>query len=140
MRGMRQCGAVVVVLALWGAVAQAAAVTPLAGTYSNVCQHADSGDLLGTTLFFPGAADPGHVQRQRYEGAALAPERLALTARGAAWYVLGDDGAAVMVLRREGAALRVTYLDGQQADIGGDSETLVASARRPAAGSVPVCR
>lgn len=132
--------AMVVMLVLSGASAQVGAAPSLEGTYSNVCLHPESGDLLGTELTFAGPADPGHVQLQRYEGAAVAPEQLRLTARGARWNVLDADGAVVMVLRREGAALRVTYLDGQQADVGGDSETLVVSARRSAAGTAPLCR
>ncbi len=68
------------------------------------------------------------VQLQRYEGAAVAPEQLRMTARATAWYLHGGDGAAMMLLQRQGAALRVIYLDGQQASDGGTSETLVVTA------------
>lgn len=120
--------AMAVILVLHGASALAGVAPPLAGTYSNVCVHPESGDLLGTELTFAGTADPGRVQLQRYEGAAVAPEQLRMTARGTAWYLHRGDGVAMMVLQRQGAALRVTYRDGQQASAGGTSETLVVTA------------
>mgnify|MGYP002805135549 CR=1 FL=1 len=48
-----------VMLVLQGASAQAGVAPPLAGTYSNVCMHPESGDLPGTELTFAGPADPG---------------------------------------------------------------------------------
>lgn len=138
MDGVR--AAMAVMLVLQGASAQAGVAAPLAGIYSNVCMHPESGDLLGTELTFAGPADPGRVQLQRYEGAAVAPEQLRMTARGTAWYLHGGDGAAMMLLQRQGAALRVTYLDGQLSSGGGTSETLVVTAPGRADRQRPICR
>ncbi|KAF1013336.1 MAG: hypothetical protein GAK31_03485 [Stenotrophomonas maltophilia] len=98
----------------------------LSGTYSNVCTHADTGDLLGLKLSFVSEAEGGYVLVQRYEGGPIAPELMKIQRRGDL-LVLVLGGSDSIALRRKGSGVRATYLDGQLSSLGTSDETLASS-------------
>lgn len=112
-------------LVLSAPVASASA-QPRDATYSSVCRHADSGDLLGLEVSFVSEADGGYALVQRYEGAAIAPVLMQVKQRGRD-LVLVSGATDSIVLRRDGKTLRLTYLDGQLSAAGSSSETLIPS-------------
>ena len=98
----------------------------LRGTYSNLCIHPDTGDLLGIELSFVSVAEGGYVLVQRYEGAPLAPELMKIKSRGDR-IVLAVGESDSIALQRKGSGVRATYLDGQQSRLGTAVENLIAS-------------
>lgn len=98
----------------------------LRGTYSNVCMHSDTGDLLGLELSFVSAAEGGYVLVQRYEGGPIAPELMKIKRRGDL-IVLVLGGSDSIALRKKGGGVRATYLDGQLSSLGTSDETLASS-------------
>lgn len=98
----------------------------LRGTYSNLCIHPDTGDLLGIELSFVSEAEGGYVLVQRYEGGPLAPELMKIKSRGNR-IVLAVGESDSIALQRKGGGVRATYLDGQQSRLGTAVENLIAS-------------
>ncbi|HEL3813614.1 TPA: hypothetical protein UMY79_000440 [Stenotrophomonas maltophilia] len=95
-------------------------------TYSSVCRHPDSGDLLGLEVSFVSDAGSGYALVQRYEGAAIAPVLMQVKQRGRD-LVLMSGATDSIALRQDGKTLRLTYLDGQLSAAGSSSETLIPS-------------
>lgn len=108
-------------------------------TYSSVCRHADSGDLLGLEVSFVSDADGGYALVQRYEGVSTAPMLMRIKQRGHE-RVLVTDATNSMALRQDGRALRVTYLEGQLSAAGTSSEILIPSTPVWQGKSVAHCR
>jgi len=85
------------------------------GSYSNVCMHPESGDLLGDAVSFIPYAGGMAMLLQRFEGEALAPQLLILREHGGIAVGAEAEGAPPVIrLTREQTRLRVRYLDGQQ--------------------------
>ncbi|MCU1001899.1 hypothetical protein JAK44_13175 [Stenotrophomonas maltophilia] len=99
---------------------------PRDATYSSVCRHADSGDLLGLEVSFISEADGGYALVQRYEGAAIAPVLMQVKQRERD-LVLVSGATDSIALRQDGKTLRLTYLDGQLSAAGSSSENLIPS-------------
>lgn len=112
-------------LALWllPGAATGAGNPKQAPTYSNVCMHPESGDLLGLEVSFVGGAQGGYALVQRYEGEAIAPEVMKIKPRGESLVLMLGNTESIAV-RREGSGLRVTHLDGAQSSTGASTETL----------------
>ena len=98
----------------------------LRGTYSNLCIHPDTGDLLGIELSFVSEAEGGYVLVQRYEGGPIAPELMKIKRRGDRIVLAVGDSDSI-ALQRTGGVVRATYLDGQQSRLGTAVENLIAS-------------
>lgn len=98
----------------------------LRGTYSNLCIHPDTGDVLGIELSFVSEAEGGYVLVQRYEGGPLAPELMKIKSRGDL-IVLAVGESDSIALQRKGSVVRATYLDGQQSRLGTAVENLISS-------------
>ncbi len=98
----------------------------LRGTYSNLCIHLDTGDLLGIELSFVSEAEGGYVLVQRYEGGPVVPELMKVKSRGDR-IVLAVGGSDSIALQIIGSVVRATYLDGQQSRLGTAVENLIAS-------------
>lgn len=85
------------------------------GSYSNVCMHPESGDLLGHALSFIPYAGGTAVLLQRFEGEALAPQLLILREQDGISTASAAEGMPPVIrLTREHTRLRIRYLDGQQ--------------------------
>lgn len=110
-------------LALLPGVAVGKGAPEHAPTYSNVCMHPESGDLLGLEISFVGGADGGYAVVQRYEGEATAPEVLKIKPRGDSLILMHGNTQSIAV-KREASGLRVTHLDGAQSSTGASTETL----------------
>lgn len=111
------------VLAVLPGVAVGEGATKHAPTYSNVCMHPESGDLLGLEISFVGGANAGYAVVQRYEGEATAPEVMKIKPRGDS-LVLMHGNTESLAVQREASGLRVTHLDGAQSSNGGATEML----------------
>lgn len=98
----------------------------LRGTYSNLCIHPDTGDVLGIELSFVSEAEGGYVLVQRYEGGPLAPELMKIKSRGDR-IVLAVGESDSIALQRKGSGVRATYLDGRQSRLGTAVENLISS-------------
>ncbi|WP_313459283.1 hypothetical protein [Stenotrophomonas sp.] len=98
----------------------------LRGTYSNLCIHPDTGDLLGIELSFVSEAEGGYVLVQRYEGGPIVPELMKIKSRGDRIVLAVGDSDSI-ALQRTGGGVRATYLDGQQSRLGTAVENLISS-------------
>ena len=116
-------GALALALLLLPGAAAGAGAPNHAPTYSNVCMHPESGDLLGLEVSFVGGADGGYAVVQRYEGEATAPEVMKIKPRGDSLVLMHGNTESIAV-QREASGLRVTHLDGAQSSNGGATETL----------------
>jgi len=107
------------------------------GSYSNVCVHPQSGDLLGAELSFIAYGGGTAVLWQPFEGEGLPPQVLMLREEGGTTVAVEAAGApALFSITRERTQIRVRYLQGQ------DGEVIVL---RPGAAQwmgarPPVCR
>lgn len=110
-------------LAVLPSVATGAGAPKQAPTYSNVCMHPESGDLLGLEISFVGGADGGYAVVQRYEGEATAPEVMKIKPRGDS-LVLMHGNIESITAQRQASGLNVTHLDGAQSSTGASTETL----------------
>ncbi|KAG0758094.1 hypothetical protein G6F22_019743 [Rhizopus arrhizus] len=126
MAGSIPSFALVVGLLVLSAPVASANADPRDATYSSVCRHAESGDLLGLEVSFVSEADGGYALVQRYEGAAIAPVLMQVKQRGRD-LVLVSGATDSIALRQDGKILRLTYLDGQLSAAGSSSETLIPS-------------
>jgi hypothetical protein len=107
-------------------------------TYSNVCRHAESGDLLGLEVSFVSDADGGYALVQRYEGEAIPPELMQVKRRGDD-LVLASGATDAIALRQDGKRMQLTYLDGQLSAAGRPSDTLTPSSPVWQGKNVAVC-
>ncbi|GEM_PF-768318 len=96
----------------------------LTGTYSDVCVHPESGDLLGTELSFTRSGDVTYVLMQIYEGEAVPPELLTVTYRGAQMYVTAEGGGDVLALELKETALYLRWLGGRLGSSGSERDVL----------------
>ncbi len=96
----------------------------LKGTYSDVCVHPESGDLLGTELSFTRSGDVTYVLMQGYEGEAVPPELLTVTYRGAQMYVTAEGGGDVLAMELKGTALYVRWLGRRLGSSGSERDVL----------------
>lgn len=110
-------------LAVLPSVATGAGAPNHAPTYSNVCMHPESGDLLGLEISFVGGADGGYAVVQRYEGEATAPEVMKIKPRGDSLVLMHGNTESIAV-QREARGLHATHLDGAQSSTGASTETL----------------
>ncbi len=85
----------------------------LTGTYSDVCVHPESGDLLGTELSFIRSGDVTYVLMQPYEGEAGVPELLKVRSSGSRMYVHSEAAGDVLSLELRDEVLVGVWLDGQ---------------------------
>lgn len=136
MRGYTRLAITLALFACHSAL-EAAPAPAWQGSYSNVCVHPGSGDLLGVELSFIPHAGGTAVVWQRFEGEGLAPQVLLLREQdGRTVAAASASAAAMFTLVRERTRLRLHYLDGQQDD---------PAALRPArllwmGARAPVCR
>ncbi|TDV30473.1 MULTISPECIES: hypothetical protein [Stenotrophomonas] len=110
-----------------------------APTYSNVCRHPESGDLLGLELSFIGGADRGYVLVQRYEGEVSTPEVMKIEVRGDQLILLNGKTESIALLR-EKSGMRATYLDGALSPAGSANEKLAPSQAVWQGRQVGVCK
>ncbi|AWH21252.1 hypothetical protein [Stenotrophomonas sp. ZAC14D2_NAIMI4_6] len=110
-----------------------------APTYSNVCMHPESGDLLGLEISFVGGADGGYAVVQRYEGEATAPEVMKIKPRGDTLVLMHGNTESIAV-QRNASGLHVTHLDGAQSSNGGATETLPPASAVWQGRPVAVCK
>ncbi|KAG1468091.1 hypothetical protein G6F57_012739 [Rhizopus arrhizus] len=139
MAGSIPSFALVVGLLVLSAPVASANADPRDATYSSVCRHAESGELLGLEVAFVSEADGGYALVQRYEGAAIAPVLMQVKQRGRD-LVLVSGATDSIALRQDGKILRLTYLDGQLSAAGSSSETLIPSLPVWQGKSVAACR
>mgnify|MGYP006916637831 CR=1 FL=1 len=109
-----------------------------AATYSSVCRHAESGDLLGLEVSFVSDVDGGYALVQRYEGAVTPPELMQVKRRGDD-LVLASGATDAIALHQDGKRMQVTYLDGQLSAAGTLSDTLTPSSPVWQGKNVAVC-
>ncbi|AWH28967.1 hypothetical protein [Stenotrophomonas sp. YAU14A_MKIMI4_1] len=126
-------------LALLPDIATGAGAPNHAPTYSNVCMHPESGDLLGLEISFVGGADGGYAVVQRYEGEATAPEVMKIKPRGDSLVLMHGNTESIAV-HRNASGLRVTHLDGAQSSNGGATETLPPASAVWQGRQVSVCK
>ncbi|AWH32961.1 hypothetical protein [Stenotrophomonas sp. SAU14A_NAIMI4_8] len=129
----------VLALAFLPSVAAGASSPKQPPTYSNVCMHPESGDLLGLEISFVGGADGGYAVVQRYEGEASAPEVMKIKPRGDS-LVLMYGNIESITAQRQARGLRVTHLDGAQSSTGTSTETLTPSLAVWQGRQVAVCK
>lgn len=113
----------VLALAVLPSVAAGASSPKQPPTYSNVCTHPESGDLLGLEISFVGGGDGGYAVVQRYEGEATAPEVMKIKPRGDSLILMHGNTESITA-ERQASGLHVTHLDGAQSSNGGATETL----------------
>ncbi|WP_312253163.1 hypothetical protein [Stenotrophomonas sp.] len=126
-------------LALLPGVAVGAGAPNHAPTYSNVCMHPESGDLLGLEISFVGGVDGGYALVQRYEGEATAPEVMKIKPRGDSLVLMHGNTESIAV-QREARGLHVTHLDGAQSSTGASTETLPPASAVWQGRQVAVCK
>lgn len=131
---------IAVVLASEGSAVAASEPLPLMGTFSNVCVHPESGDLLGTEISFMKGGQATFALVQRYEGESNAPELMGVTQGKSTLYVGPSKGSNMLSLELVGTSVRITWLDGQEGSFGGLSETLVRSSPVWSGLKVPGCK
>lgn len=97
----------------------------LTGTYSDVCVHPESGDLLGTELSFIRSGDVTYVLLQPYEGEAGVPELLKVRSSGPRMFVHSEAAGDVLSLEVGDEVLVAVWLTGQMGASGQQRDTLV---------------
>lgn len=97
----------------------------LSGTYSSVCVHRDSLDLLGLELSFTRSGDVTYVLMQPYEGEAGVPELLKVRASGPRMFVHSENAGDVLSLEVRDEGLVAVWLSGRVGASGERREELV---------------
>ncbi|KAB8161365.1 hypothetical protein FKV24_019055 [Lysobacter maris] len=97
------------------------------GTFSSVCRHNESGDLLGMEVSFVPDGDGMWLLAQRYEGVPTRPALLSVGHSNDSHVdaeVKSEDGDFFMLEMLSNGRLRIKYMDGQVSHTGSDSEVL----------------
>ncbi|WP_312735789.1 hypothetical protein [Stenotrophomonas sp.] len=107
------------------------------GSYSNICVHPQTGDLLGAELSFITYGGGTAVLWQPFEGEGLPPQVLVLREERGTTVAAEDASApALFSITRERTRMRVRYLHGQA----GETIVLRPGASQWMGARPPVCR
>lgn len=99
----------------------------LSGTFSSVCKHSETGDVLGTEISFIPVPRGLSLLIQRFEGQPLVPVLLFVTMprNGRIEVRASEDGGVSFVADvRSESQIRLQFIDGQVSRTGSSEETL----------------
>jgi hypothetical protein len=128
-------------------VARAESNANFTGTFSSVCRHGESGDLLGIEVSFIPDASGIWMLVQRYEGVPTRPTLLSIgrpNDNRISTKAKSVDGDFFVVDILPNDSLRIRYMNGQVSRTGSDSEMLYkrVSPNWSSGGNarIPVCK